>query len=190
MITEKLGIDKRDVEIINLYMQNPQLSQSEIAQTLKLSQPSINARIIKLKQKGILSFNSGMSYNNSNLVLVRIDFASKNPKETVDTLKNCTFFVNAFFTSGKTNISLFIACEDVKKAEEIINKHLRTNPNISEINMTVMISSEKEFLLNLDLTKEVTSKHCYNINGCKECRNVKKNGQIQTKTDSNEFNSD
>jgi Lrp/AsnC family transcriptional regulator, leucine-responsive regulatory protein len=180
MITEKLGIDKRDVEIINLYMKNPQYSQSEIAQLLKLSQPSINSRITKLRQKGLLSFNSGMSYNNSNLALIRIDFASKNPKETVDTLKNCTFFVNSFFTSGKTNVSLFIACEDIKKGEEIINRHLRTNPNISEINMTVMISSEKEFLINIDLSKEVTSKHCYKENGCDDCKNGKnkKNSQF------------
>jgi DNA-binding Lrp family transcriptional regulator len=39
MITEKLEIDKRDVEIINLYMQNPQYAQAEIAEKLKLSQP-------------------------------------------------------------------------------------------------------------------------------------------------------
>jgi DNA-binding Lrp family transcriptional regulator len=173
MITQKLGIDKRDVELLNLYMQNPQYSQSEIASVMKLSQPSVNARIARLKQKGILSFNSGINFNLSNLILVRVDFAAKNPKELIDRIKNCSFFVNAFFVSGKQNVSLFLACEELRKAEEIANKHLRTNPDISDITMTMMTSSVKDFIINIDLTREVNSTHCYTINGCNECVNVK-----------------
>jgi len=174
MITEKLGIDKRDVELLNLYMQNPQYSQSEVAQLMKLSQPSINARIARLKQKGILSFSSGINFNQTHLVLVRVDFSAKNPKELLDRIKNCSFFVNAFNVSGKQNLSLFLACEELKKAEEIVNKHLRTNQDVSDITMTILTSSVKDFLINLDMTREVDSKHCYTIGGCKECENVKK----------------
>jgi Lrp/AsnC family transcriptional regulator, leucine-responsive regulatory protein len=173
MITEKLQIDKRDVEILNLYMQNPKYSQSEIAALMKLSQPSVNARIAKLQKKGILSFNSGINFNATNLVLVRVDFSAKNPKELVDRIKNCSFFVNAFFVSGKQNVSLFLACEELRKVEEIVNKHLRTNSDVSDITMTIMTSSVKHFLINLDLTREVNSKHCYTIGGCDDCTNVK-----------------
>lgn len=178
MITEKLDMDKRDVEIVNLYMKNPKYSQSEIAQELKLSQPSINARIAKLEKKGILAFNSGINFNQSELTLARVDFSAKKPKEIVDRMKNCSFFVNAFFVSGKTNVFLLLACENARKTEEIINTHLRTNPDISNITLTFMISSVKDFLINLDLTREVTSKHCYAPNGCKECVNIPRKQEI------------
>jgi len=175
MITEKLGIDKRDVEIINLYMENPSYSQADIAGKLKLSQPSINARINKLKAKGILNFDTGINFNNANLVMGRADFHAKNPQEILDIIKNCTFFVNAFTTSGEQNVSVFLVGEDLEKIEEIITNHLRNNSDISNISLTLITSAVKEFLFKLDLTKEITSKHCFKKNGCKACQNIKAN---------------
>ena len=48
----KLKLDDRDDIIIQMLQKNPQTSQEEIAKTLKLSQPSVWARIRNLKEKG------------------------------------------------------------------------------------------------------------------------------------------
>ena len=48
---EFLDLDKRDREILSLLEKYPEMSQSEMAEKLKISQPSVSARIHKLKQK-------------------------------------------------------------------------------------------------------------------------------------------
>ena len=53
MITEKLGLDEKDINIISSYMQNPEISQSEIAEKLKLSQPSVFVRIQLVTHTGL-----------------------------------------------------------------------------------------------------------------------------------------
>ena len=51
---EFLDLDKRDREILSLLEQYPEMSQSDMAEKLKISQPSISARIYKLKKKGLV----------------------------------------------------------------------------------------------------------------------------------------
>lgn len=173
MLTEKMDIDKRDVEILNLYMANPNISQADVAKELKLSQPSINARIAKLRQKGILNVNAGIDFNRSNLVMARVDFTCNKPDELLERVSNCTFFVNAFVTSGKHNISILFVCEELNKVEEIVKTHLRSDESVSNINTSLMLKSHKDFLFNLDLSTEKKSAHCYNAGGCEYCRNKK-----------------
>ncbi len=169
MFLEKLGIDSRDAKIISWYTENPHISQNEISKRLKLSQPSVNVRIQKLIKKGILNFDVGMSFNESNLFLTRVDFTSKNPNETLEKLKGCSFFVNGFIMSGKNNVSIFLVNEDLKKIDEIINEYIRSDTNVSDINVNVVVSSSKDFLLKFNLDHELTPKACFELNKCKEC---------------------
>jgi len=172
MLYEKLGIDERDAKIISWYMKDPFISQSEISKRLKLSQPSINVRIQKLIKKGILKFNVGMDFNSSNLFLARVDFTSKNPNETLESLKMCSFFVNGFIMSGKNNVSVFIINEDLRKIDEIINGHIRADPNVSDINVSVVVSSSRDFIFNISLSHEATPEACYRLNGCQDCQRL------------------
>lgn len=173
MIFEKLGIDNRDAKIISWYMENPFISQSEISKRLKLSQPSINVRIQKLIKRGILKFNVGMDFNSSNLFLCRVDFTSKDPHQTLQRLKECTFFVNGFIMSGKNNVSIFIVNTDLRKIDEIINERIRTDSDVSDINVNVVVSSSKDFIFSMNL-HESTPKICYQLNGCKDCQRTLK----------------
>ena len=45
MIKEKLGLDDRDYTILQMLQRDPNTPQEEIAKALKLSQPSVWARI-------------------------------------------------------------------------------------------------------------------------------------------------
>ncbi len=177
MLKERLGIDEKDSKILNWFMKDPFLSQNEIAERLKLSQPSINARIQKLKTKGILNFDVGMSFNKTNLFLSRIDFTATDPNKVLDNLKKCTFFANGFIMSGKNNVSVFFINETMKKADEIINEHLRSNPLISDINVSFIVTAANDYLFKMDL-EQATAEKCYKPNSCSICENVKTDKKI------------
>ena len=53
MLKERLNLDERDLKIVSWFMEDPYISQIDIAKRLKLSQPSINNRINKLREKRI-----------------------------------------------------------------------------------------------------------------------------------------
>ena len=174
MLHEKLGIDDRDAKIISWYMEDPFISQLEVAKRLKLSQPSVNVRIQKLLKKGILKFNVGMDFNRSNLFLTRVDFTSKDPHMTLERLKPCSFFVNGFILSGKNNLSVLLVNEDLKKLDEIINEYIRSDPDVSDINVNVVVSSARDFLFSVNLNHELTPRQCLQLNACKDCEKLTK----------------
>lgn len=173
MISESLGLDDKDISILSWFMESPEISQNEIAERLKLSQPSVNVRIQKLKKKGILNHNVGINFNTSNLILTRVDFTSSDANRTMDGLKRCTFFVNGFIISGKNNASAFFVHDSIRKIEDIINEHLRKDPEVSDITVNVVVSSAKDFIFNLDLTHESKYDSCRKIgDGCKTCSKI------------------
>lgn len=186
MIQEVMGLDEKDVKIIGWYMENPLISQQEIAQQLKLSQPSVNSRIQKLMKKGVLNFRAGLEFTKSKLVMVRVDFTAKDAHVMLEKLKRCAFFVNGFVMSGKHNVSVFLVCDDIRKMEDIINEHIRSNQQASDINVNVVVDSARDFLFQIDVKQELQEKGCFQPNACKECGRM---GLIQIeKTESSSSN--
>lgn len=171
---EKMGLDEKDAQIISWYMEDPNIPQSEIAKRMRLSQPSVNVRIQKLIKKGLLSFQVGMDFNKSKLFLMRVDFTAKNPNKVLKRLERCSFFVNGFIMSGKNNLSVFLVCEDLRKIDEIINTYIRSDPEISDINANVVVSSAKNFIFGINLEQELHSKFCNELESCEKCKLLKK----------------
>ena len=164
---DKLGLDDKDVKLFTLVMNDPDISQAELAKALNISQPSVNVRIRKLKERGILEESVGIEFNKTGLVMGRVDFASAEAKKIMDTLRGCSFFVNGFITSGKKNASILIVADDLKRIEAIVNEHIRNNPAISEIDMSVVVSSAKPFVFSVNLEQ---GKHpgCHG-SSCESC---------------------
>jgi len=170
MLKEKLGVDDRDAKILSMFANNPEVSQTELAEALKLSQPSVNARVQKLKKKGLLSLIAGIELNKTDMYMARVDFTTSNAEKVLQELMKCSFFVNGFIMSGSNNVSVFIVGYDLKKIESIISKHLRSNPDIKDINMSVVVSSAKPFIYSVDIEKE----HSCETESCVTCRANKK----------------
>lgn len=175
MLKDKLGIDDKDVRLFSLYIKNPDISQTELAKSLNISQPSINARVNKLKKKGILASTVGIEFNKSDLYLTRIDFTASNAENILNELKQCSFFVNGFIMSGKNNVSILIVGHDLKKIETIVNKHLRNNQFVKDINVNVVVSTTKPFVCGIDIEKE-HHEECQNPASCDKCMFIKKGG--------------
>ena len=152
--SEKLGLDDRDNTILSLVQKNPNIPQEEIAKKIKLSQPSVGARIKKLKQKGILHAVNGVNFRIVDLSLAKIDVNATDTTAIINEFKDCPFFVNALITSGRHNISLLFMATDLKRLEGIVNYHLRGNPKIKDIELNIVISTAKDFVLPLNIDYE------------------------------------
>ena len=165
---EKLDLDDRDNTILSLLQNNPSISQDEIARKIKLSQPSVGARIRKLQQKGILHTINGVNFRVVDLSLAKVDVCTTNTTDIISEFKDCPFFVNALITSGKYNLCLFFTATNLKRLEGIVNYHLRGNPKVKEIELNIVISTAKDFIhpLNIDYEnkKQIScEQHCANL---------------------------
>ncbi len=168
MIKEKLNIDERDERIASLLMEDPYMSQYEIAKIIGLSQPSVAVRINKLKQKGIIAFNVGINFSKTNFYIARVDFTARNANDVLKSLKECPYFINGYVMSGKNNVSAMFIHHDLIKIENIISQHLRASPTVSEINTSLIVSSAKDLIFSIDISGKNQGKSC-KLKECTDC---------------------
>lgn len=154
LFNEKLGLDDRDNTILSLIQKNPNVSQEEIAGKIKLSQPSVGARIKKLQQKGILYTVNGVNFRVVDLNLAKVDVAATDTTAIINEFKDCPFFINSLITSGRHNLCLLFMATDLKRLEGIVNYHLRGNPKVKDLEMNIVISTSKDFVLPLNIDYE------------------------------------
>jgi Lrp/AsnC family transcriptional regulator, leucine-responsive regulatory protein len=159
---DKLGLDERDNIILGMLQKNPHVSQDEIAKRIKLSQPSVGARIRKLQEKGVLHNVSGVNFKTVDLHLAKIDVNSTDTKAIIDDFKHCPFFVNALVTSGKYNLCMFFTATDLKRLESIVNHHLRSNPKVKDMEVNIVVTTSKDFVLpmNMDYEEKMCNQDC------------------------------
>ncbi|MBN1156836.1 Lrp/AsnC family transcriptional regulator [Candidatus Woesearchaeota archaeon] len=148
---EKLNLDDRDNVILSILQKNPDASQEEIAGKIRLSQPSVGTRIRKLHEKGILSTITGVNFGLVDLHLGKIDVNATDTVSIIKEFSNCPFFINALITSGKYNLCLFFMATDLKRLEGIVNYHLRGNPKVKDVELNIVISTAKDFVLPLNI---------------------------------------
>jgi len=148
---ERLGLDDRDNVILSMVQKEPGISQGEIAKKIRLSQPSVGARIKKLQKNGILHNVNGVNFRIVNLSLAKVDVDATDTAAIISEFKDCPFFINALVTSGKHNLCLFFTATDLKRLEGIVNHHLRGNPKVKDVELNIVISTSKDFVLPLNI---------------------------------------
>lgn len=167
---EFLDLDKRDLEILSLLEKHPEMSQSEIAEKLKISQPSISARIYKLKQKGALSHVVGMNLKTVNLYMAKVDVIANNTSSVLDIFKDCPYFLNGLIVSGKHNLCLFFVGEDIATLEAIVDGHLRSNPLVRGAEVSIVITTMKDLIMPVKMNFDFSdTPPCGNGCNCRDC---------------------
>ena len=167
-IHDHLKLDDRDHTILSMLQNNPYVSQDEIANKVKLSQPSVGARIRKLKERGILHTVNGVNFKIVDLKLAKIDVNTTDTFAVIKEFKDCPFFINSLIMSGRYNLCLFFMASDLKRLEGIVNHHLRNNPKVKDMEMNLVISTAKDFVLPLNIDFENENQIKCNQN-CKDC---------------------
>ncbi len=167
---EFLDLDKRDREILSLLELNPEMSQNDMANKLKISQPSVSARVHKLKQKGALSHVAGMNLKKVNLYMAKVDVIANNTSSVLEIFKDCPYFLNGLIVSGKHNLCLFFIGEDIATLEAIVDGHLRSNPMVKSAEVSIVITTMKDLVMPVKMNFDTSSTPpCGNGCNCKEC---------------------
>lgn len=168
---EFLDLDKRDRELLSLLERNPEISQNDIAEKLRISQPSVSARVHKLKKKGALAHVVGMNLRKVDLYMAKVDVIANNTSSVLDIFKDCPYFLNGLIVSGKHNLCLFFVGEDIATLEAIVDGHLRSNPLVRSAEVSIVITPMKDLILPLKMNFDFSSTPpCGNGCNCRECQ--------------------
>ena len=173
---EFLDLDKRDREILSLLEKSPEMSQNDMAEKLKISQPSVSARIHKLKQKGALAYVVGMNLKKVKLHMAKVDVTANNTSSLLEVFKDCPYFLNGLIVSGKHNLCLFFVSEDIATLEAIVDGHLRNNPLVKSAEVSIVITPLKDLIMPLRMNFDFKdTPPCGNQCNCNECNHRKSN---------------
>ena len=162
-VTLMLTIDETDRKIISLLAENPELSQSEIGQLLKMSQPAVGARVHKLRKQGAIAHQIGVNLRKAHLGIAKIDLSTNNSAKVLEIFEKCPLFLNGFVTSGKSNLCLFLVIEDLASLDACMDCHIRANPHVSNVELSVVVSSARDVIFPMNLIRRKTE-----ISSCDE----------------------
>ena len=169
MPRQSIKLDEKDRKIITLLHDNQDISQDDIAKIVNLSQPSVAIRIKKLKEKGIIDNVVGINLNKVGIYVAAVNVQTVNTTKILNMFRNCPFFLNGFVVSGKDNLMLLFAGEDLASLESIIDSRIRPNEDVKSADFNIIISSIKDFVMPIKLTERPLNKAPCGVD-YKECQ--------------------
>ena len=166
------GVDYRDLKILSLLSSKPEMSQVSISRALGITQPAVAARIKKLKERGILRVRAGVDPAKLGLHVAKVDVVATRVSRVLERYRRCPYFVCGLVVTGRTNLCLFFAAEDVSTLEAIVDNHLRVDPDVVNAEFNIVVAALDEFIMPLRLYEEVLkTPPCGSSLRCEECKN-------------------
>jgi len=176
MAGSSIELDEKDRIILSLTYNNQEISQEEIAKKLHISQPSVAARIKKLKAKGLIEQIIGVNLNKVALKVAMVRVATTNTEKILNMFRVCPFFLNGFIISGKDNLVLLLVGDDLASLESIIDSHIRPDKDVQSVDFDVIITSIKDFVIPINIPTEALNKPpCGLDHKCEDCYAFKTN---------------
>jgi DNA-binding Lrp family transcriptional regulator len=133
-------LDDTNRTIIKELQNNPEISQTELAKKVGLSQSSIALRLSKLSESGLVKNLVVVDYSKLGLDIMRVDIVAKDTAPVIEWARSCPLCVNAAKSIGKNNLSLYFLTEDLETISWIIEKHLWKLDGILECSNTPITS--------------------------------------------------
>jgi len=166
-----IKLDEKDRIIMDLLNEYPGISQEEIAKQINVSQPSVAARIKKLRDKGFIEQIMGVNPHKVGLHIAKVDVATNNPNRILNIYRNCPFFLNGFTVSGKNNLCLLFIGENTSSLESRVNRHLRPRKDVQNVEFNMILSSIKDFVTPVKMNVDTSDKPPCEMDyyECKEC---------------------
>jgi DNA-binding Lrp family transcriptional regulator len=140
-------IDDIDRKILQLLSENPELSQVNLAEHLKISQPAVSTRIHKLKEAGALAHLIGLEVKKAQLFLAKIDIVTNNTEHVLSSLEKCPLYVNSFLTSGRYNLTVLLMGENMRSIVSCVDSNLRLDPMIKEMGFDLVVTPVRDFVV-------------------------------------------
>ena len=169
MPRQSIKLDEKDRKIITLLHDNQDISQEEIAKIIHLSQPSVAMRIKKLRDRGIIDEIIGVNLNKVGVYVAIVLVRTTNTTKILNLFRDCPFFLNGFVVSGKENLMLLLAGEDLASLESMIDERLRPDEDVQSADFNIVISSIKDFIMPIKMVERPQNKPPCGIDH-KECQ--------------------
>jgi DNA-binding Lrp family transcriptional regulator len=161
-------LDEKDKMILEILEENPEISQNEIAKVVGLSQPSVGARIKKMRELGIINHTYGVNLKNAGLYILKVDVKCRQPRELINIFVGCPFFLNGFVIAGNKNLTMMFIGEDLSTLEAIVDQHIRPDPNVYDIDVGIVVRAEKDTVVPMKVHIKKSDKAPCNSN-CETC---------------------
>ncbi|GAB3354687.1 Lrp/AsnC ligand binding domain-containing protein [Arachidicoccus ginsenosidivorans] len=151
-MSHKLNLDKLDYQIIQVMMENAEISYADLGKKLFVSGGTIHVRIKKLYEYGIVT-GSRLNINTKALGFDVITFVgiylqkSSMYEEVAQELKKIPEIVRLNYTTGTYSMFAEIICKDIQQLKHVLHDELQ---NIKGIERTeTLISLEESFNRNV-----------------------------------------
>jgi len=167
-------VDLKDLKIISMYSEDPEVSQEVVAERLGISQPAVAARIKKLKHMGALKHRVGIDPLEVGLHVAKVDVSTINVNKILGKFKNCPYFLEGFVTTGKNNLCLLFMAEDLSTLEAIVDNHLRMDVDVRDVEFNVVVSAVRGIVAPVRVYEELEERPpCGDAVVCSECPSFK-----------------
>ena len=101
----KVNLDRVDLEILRLLIDNSRLSITELAERLELSRPTVRHRIKKLQESGVIKkFTVLLDENLGGNINTIIGLKVRDVKEVINMIKDMEEITELYVTSGENNV--------------------------------------------------------------------------------------
>ena len=148
------GIDEIDRKILRSLSEKPELSQLELSERLKISQPAISARLRKLKETGVLTYSVGTDIKKSQLFLAKMDIVTTETENVISFFDSCPLYLNSFLTSGKYNLTVLLLGENMRSIMSCVDSHMRNDPLIKDMEFNLIVTPIRDFIVPIRPTLE------------------------------------
>ncbi len=151
-------VDEIDKKILAVLYQEPNVSHTEIAMRLKLSQPAISARVHKLEREGVLTHIIGTDIKKTTVFLAKLDISTDNVEEIMKFLDQCPLYFNSFLTSGRFNMTVFLIGENIRSIMACVDSHLRKSLPVKNLEFDLIVAPAKSLVVPIKPNLEKTVK--------------------------------
>ncbi len=144
-LEQVLGLDAYDRNILNVIFERIDVSHQDISKVINKSPPAIGARILKMERANLIAtqFGIDLEHRIGDVVFAIVQFQAKNPALITRNLLNCPAVVNVFSTIGVQNLIVWFLSTSIDKIEEVVDAHLRSNPEIRHMNLVYATETVK-----------------------------------------------
>jgi len=152
-------IDKLDIQILNILMEDAFMPYTELGKKLFVSPGTIHVRMAKMEKLGIVkSPRLQVSLNKLGMdvtafigvYLIRSDLYDKVVKE----LKKIPEVISCHYTTGNYSLFLKIICRDTQHLREVLHDRLQKIEGISRTETLISLDESFDRPLCIDIPKE------------------------------------
>lgn len=133
--------------MLYLLSEQPGISQAELSERLKISQPAVSLRMRKLEERGILARLIGTDIKKAQLFLGKVDLTTNDVPKVLEVLEKCPLFLNCFLTSGRHNMTCLLVGENIRSIMSCVDSRLRKNLPVENLEFDLIVTPTRPLVV-------------------------------------------